>query len=71
MENWCNDIDGKLPKYSERNLFQCQFAPPTSTDLELNLDLRCERPATNRMSHVTATGLSEIEFWRYERINCV
>jgi hypothetical protein len=25
MEHWWNEIDREKPKYSEKNLFQCQF----------------------------------------------
>jgi hypothetical protein len=55
---WCprwNDIDRGKPKNSETNLYQCLFVHHKShwIDLGANLGRRGERPATNRLSHVT------------------
>jgi len=52
MEHQWNDTDGK-PKYSDKNLSQCQFVHHKShmDPLAYNLGLWGERTATNHLSH--------------------
>jgi hypothetical protein len=50
-----NDIDRRKPKNSEKTLFQCHSVHRKSPDA--NPGLRCERPATNRLSHGTTYSI--------------
>jgi hypothetical protein len=55
MEHLWNDTNKDGPTYSEKNLSQrhLYIINPIQTGLGLNLGLRGERPATNRLSHGT------------------
>jgi hypothetical protein len=56
IEHRWNEIDREKPKYSRKNLSQCQFVHHKShMDWPgIEPSLRGERPATNRLSHGTA-----------------
>ena len=52
MQRWWNDTARGKPKYSEKNLYQHQFATNSIWNgLELNLVLRYEWPETYCLSH--------------------
>jgi hypothetical protein len=59
VERWWNDIDGGKLKYWEKTCTSATFSATnlTWTDLGSNLDLRGERPATDRLSDGTAFRL--------------
>ena len=59
MEHRWNKIDSGKPKYSGKICPSATFSTtnPTLTDPGSNPGLRGQRPATNRLSHGTATGL--------------
>jgi hypothetical protein len=58
--SWWNDIDMGKPKNSERNLYQFHFVHHKSNwiDLGANPGRRGERPATNRLSHITSPTIT-------------
>jgi hypothetical protein len=58
MEHRWNETDRVKPKYWGENLSQCHFVHHNIwTDPGSNPGLRCEKPATNRLSHGTAEFL--------------
>jgi hypothetical protein len=59
---WCNDINNGEPKTSEKNLYHCHFVKHKYHP-GANPGLRGERPATNGLSHGTASKFKD--FYRY------
>jgi hypothetical protein len=55
-------LTGETEELGERpvSVPLCQTTKPTWTDLSVNLGLRCERLATNRLSHGTVQRLDSL-----------
>jgi hypothetical protein len=64
MEQWWNDIFAGETEVLGENLPSATLSTtnPTWIELGANPGLRSERPATNRLSHGTATKNSSVEY---------
>jgi hypothetical protein len=61
------------PKNSDKSLSQCYFSNtnPIWTGPDTNPVLRCERPATNRLTHVTAVNQTLERMFRKKETHAV